>query len=1184
MILAVLSSVMSVQANDEYHYFHLTVAGGLPESNIRSLYQDSTGYLWLASPRALYRYDGYEYLRFRKTWKGSNTLLRQVGNWQLELDADYRLHVSNDSTGRQQVYHLVSREQRLQNDNQKVTMLQARDGRIWISTYSNGLFVLDLEGGEMTHFTTENSSLLMSNYITYIAEDRQGNIWVCEPFFGLTCVLPRRTQAECVRLPSPSRDLRSQYVRSLHRLDAQTLFVANNYNNAYLLDNHLEILRQLDTGGNTLLAACYDAQGRLWTGSRLNGVHIGDRWYRHDDNDPTSLAANRVDCILRDRQGRMWLSSFHGGIDLAIVDGQNITFRHFISEINGPQGMILDHKGQVWVAATNGLYTFSPDEMLRNPRAYRRYEFSDTLGQHFQLLCVAEDSSHRLWAGSAGNGVYWADLDAKDDALRFHNLTTSDGLVGDAVKLIIEDAAHRVWAGTENGLTVFSTDLRMQTVHAPTGSQDCFNESAAALLPDGRMVFGSLDGLAVFASDSIHLSPHTSHLSSPTITDIFVNGERIRNSYPAAGTDSTSVPTELVLDYNQNSLRITFSCFDYGDHEHTTYQYRLLGYSDRWSPVSRLNEAVLANLPAGRYVLEVRAIDASGQVSPEVRRLPIRIRPHWAATWWARLLMLLAVLLVVGGIVRHYWMAYTLRRRIAHEQEVNELKLRFFTDISHEFRTPLTLIAAGMERLKQLPVIPADMKLPLQTMNRSVARLSRLINQLLEFRKMQNGKLTIRLEPTDVVTLLYNIGQDFHQQQEAHHINYQFQRNQRNFTMQTDRGHLDKIAYNLLSNAFKYTPDGGSITLRVHTTPEALTFSVSDTGRGISPDEQLHLFERYASGQHTADSVGIGLNLTYTLVHLLQGDIRYEPGSEGGSVFTVTLPTDSSRFPKDCFASETEKPATPEVEAQGFAADYVQMQATPMNDRTVLIVDDDDELRRYIAQELSVYFRTEEARDGQEAIELLEDHLPDLVISDVQMPRKDGFELVRHIRRSSYQYLPVILLTVLSAEDKQLRGLQLGADAYIPKPFSIPLLITQASSLIHQRDSLRIAFAQTVATTAVAPQIVTEERDARFLKQVNSWIDRHLDDTQATLEQLYTSMGYGRSKFFEKFTALTGKSPKEYIREHKMQLAADMLRADDNITVSEVAYKLGFSTPQYLATCFKAYYGMTPSQYQKGEK
>lgn len=1155
--------------------FHLTVAGGLPESNIRSLYQDSTGYLWLSSPHALYRYDGYHYVRFRRTWKGYSTLLRQVGHWHLHLDSDYLLQVTNDSTGFSQAYMLVTPEQRRQHDDQKIMMIEARDHRIWISTYSNGLFTLNLKNGEMVHITTENSSLLMSNYITFIAEDRRGNIWVCEPYLGLTCIQPYRQRSASVSLPSPVRDLRSQYVRSLHRLDAQTLFAANNYNNAYLLDNQLHVVRQIDTQGNNLLAACYDSTGRLWTGSRLNGVNIDGRWYSHVAGAAGSLSANRVDCILRDRQGRMWLSSFHGGVDLAIADGQSVKFRHFIDGIRGPQGMVLDHRGHIWVAAANGLYTFSPDELVNSPRAYRRYEFGNADGQPCQLLCVAEDSRHRIWAGSAGDGVFWADPSEGGDSLRFHNVTTGDGLVGDVVNLIAEDGRQRVWVGTENGLTVFGADMRMQTLHAPTGPQDCYKESAAALLPDGRMAFGSLDGITVFDASALASGSAPVSTARPVITAVYVNGEALR--------DSSLAVEELVLGHDQNSLRFTFSCFNYGEQEHTSYQYRLLGYDDRWSPVSRLNEAVFATLPAGHYRLEVRAIDASGLVGPQTIQLPVRIRPHWAATWWARLLFLLAALLLVGGIVRHYWLAYTLRRRIAHEQEVNELKLRFFTDISHEFRTPLTLIAAGMERLKQLPVVPADMKQPMQTMSRSVDRLMRLINQLLEFRKMQNGKLSVRLEPTDVVTLLYNIGQDFYQQREAHHINYQFQRNQRSFTMQTDRGHLDKIAYNLLSNAFKYTPDGGTITLRVTAAPEALTFSVGDTGRGLSPDEQQHLFERYASGRHTADSVGIGLNLTYTLVHLLKGDIRYEQRSEGGSIFTVMLPTDGSLFPEECFvkADQGQKPA--EVQVQGFATDYAQLQASPMNDRTVLIVDDDDELRRYVARELGAYFHTEEARDGQEAILLLEDHLPDLVVSDVQMPRVDGFELVRHIRRSSYMYLPVILLTVLSDEQKQLRGLQLGADAYLPKPFSIPLLITQASNLIHQRDSLRIAFAQTVATTPVAPQIVTEERDARFLKTVDAWIDNHLDDPQATLEQLYTSLGYGRSKFFEKFTALTGRPPKEYIRERKMQLAADML-SSDTITVSEVAYKLGFSTPQYLSTCFKAYYGMTPSQYQRGKK
>lgn len=1285
ILLVMLSICLTGTAGIKLRSIHMDTGNGLPDNNVRCVYQDRYGFIWMGTLNGLYRYDGYRYVLFRKTATGNNSLMgsnkiNNIVGWKdgmfvlchsdrfyscydtwsgqfveladstirdkhynrtdigrdsvlvlygtnsadhlvidrreghtlnrlvrkpyvasrphnvirtggktVTIDKGFNLCLTDDRTGHTDRYALVPAYLLRQTDDLKIKMVAGRDGLVWVATYGNGLFVLDVADNELTHITADKGAVIRSNYINNIYEDGQGNVWVCQEHFGVSCVTVVKDITQVIRIQPGVSDMRSKQIRALRRIGPDEIFAANNFGYACITDNNLMNVRTLDTGGRNLLSACRDAEGRLWAGSRKDGLciysdrtYLGGRWFRHDKTDGTSICDNRIDCIVRDRSDRMWICSFHGGLDLAVADGNgDWHFRHFIKEMERLQAAIVDHRGWIWVAAGNGLYCFDPDKLQRDGKAYRRFTFYDDGRQQCEAVCVKEDSRHRIWAGTSGYGLYRADNDGKEPV--FENINKSHGLSNNMVRFIVEDNGHNVWAGTENGCTIFAADGSLHAMHADDGLQDFCNENAAAVLDGNRLAIGSLDGIVVTKADE--WIRNSKPRQKPVITDVYVNGESIRDSY-WEDRERQAFPAlrELNLSHRQNTIRIMFSALAFGDNAPVAYQYRLDGHDNGWSEVQYTGYASYRDLPPGRYVLYVRTVDGMGNTNDNECRLDILISPHWTGTWWARLLFVLIVGGIVAVSVRHLYQIYALRRRIAIEKQMNEYKLRFFTDISHEFRTPLTLMKNSIDHIVDDIVVSGDMRQSLNVMKRSVDRMMRLINQLLEFRKMQNGKLSLRLVECNVVSLLYNIWQDFYYLKEKRNISYQFEHNRKSHVMFTDKGHIDKIAYNLLSNAFKYTPAGGSITLRVDVTATDLEISVKDSGVGISMEQQQRMFERYEHGRYATDSAGIGLNLTYELVRMLKGSIEYEPNPEGGSVFIVRLPLDSSVYPRECFVKEETSLACRHEDEQrrGFEQEYSVMKPLPMNDRTVMVVEDDDDLRAYMEHSLSTYYNIMTAADGEKAIALLQERVPDLVISDVMMPHVNGFELVKYIRKTpQYMYLPIILLTVMDTEEKHFKGLELGADDYMPKPFSMSMLVARTSNLIHQRDNLRIAFSGSVVEKATAPKIITEERDRKLMDVIDSWIDSHLSDPNMTLEMLYEKLGYGRSKFFAKFNSLTGKTPREYIRERKLNKAAEMLR-NDEMTISEVAYKLGFSTPQYLSTCFKAYFGMTPSQYQKG--
>ncbi|MBR1548397.1 MAG: response regulator, partial [Prevotella sp.] len=835
-------------------------------------------------------------------------------------------------------------------------------------------------------------------------------------------------------------------------------------------------------------------------------------------------------------------------------------------------------RGVMWVGTASGLYCFRPERLTADTAAYERVLSAADL-QYSVVSCLYEDGSHRLWVGTQGGGAWAIDGESHKVVCQ---LTTAKGLISDEVQSIIEDGAGVVWLATKKGITCYDPQTQAVSYHTDDYHlmRNYYADNCACRLPDGRLAFGTNAGIVVYSPSRLSgegdgIARH--RRSSLAITDLLVNGESV------AMADG-----EVTLAHDQNTLTVRFSTFNFRSATATRYTYLLEGYDKQWSELSAYSFANYKNLPPGRYTLYVKAYD-NNLTDTAQQTLAITIRHPWWQTWWAYLIYIVLAAAIGYAIYRQLRTVYSLRRRISIERELTEYKLVFFTNISHEFRTPLTIIRGAMERIRSAGQVPAELRQPLSSMGKSVDRMLRLINQLLEFRKMQNGKLRLALEDTDIVAFVKDIYLDFNDMADAKRISYTFLPNVKSYVMPIDRQHVDKIVYNMLSNAMKYTPSKGSVSVRLHVEEPLLTIRVEDTGVGIPPEKQAQLFQRFMQSSFSNDSIGIGLHLTKALVDVHHGTIGYAAGEGGvGSVFTVQLPTSRDVYAAEDFLqhsalhSQQQEAATPAVQT------YQEVAADPLNDRHVLVVEDDADVADFLKQLLGRYFVVDTAADGKAALEMIGDGEtppPDLVVSDIMMPVMNGYELTKQLRANQRTAaVPVILLTALDSDNTRLKGIERGADAYITKPFDPKLLVSTCRQLLERHDRMRHAVAEQSAPSVIAPpEIIVEERDKQLLDVMNTWLYNHISDPMLSVDELAESMGYGRSVFYRKVKALTGQTPADYIRMMRMNRAAEMLR-EETITVAEVCYKVGISDPHYFGKVFKQQFGISPKKYQQGEK
>lgn len=1040
-------------------------------------------------------------------------------------------------------------------DHERFHIVEDNHGLIWISTYGKGLFVFNQDLTQSQHFVADKlgESPIASNYLLGIIADRHDGVWVSSEYGGVSHIQVMDKGVERIYPNGEGNMDFSNVVRMVKKMNDGTVMVGTRAGSLYHYSADMSQVLGKSHFDSNVYGIVQMPNGETWIGTRGKGIYGAKGLDFKDRN---------VFCMASDAKHRMWIGTFGKGLSLVYPRKDGYGVKTFFADsvgLNEVRCMVIDKHGVLWCGTSGGLIRIPVDEFVKDASRYKTYV------RDYEIRDVIVDRQGRLWLSASGDGLVQVEPGDGETEPKFHVFNTSNGLVNNLVQSVVDTPDGNLWISTQQGVTAWNARKKSfeNYMFSRNPMGNVYNENSAVCLDDGRVVLGGNYGLTVIQPSRL------SHVSG--LTDV------VFTSYPYSD--------EITLTYEQRSPNIHFSTLDYSDVRNVKYTYRLEGFDQAWSQPSSTPWAAYQKLPAGKYLLHVKACTSDGTWGKE-STLVIRIKPPFYLTSWAIMIYVLLVLGVIILVVKFVHDKNVLRNRIRLEQELTRYKLVFFTNIAHEFRTPLTLMQGSLEKEKRIMKAnrwQTELEKTIRVMDKSVQRMLRLIDQLLEFRKMQAGKLKLSLQETDAVMFVKGICRMFDDAAESKEIAYSFESSEPVHAMFLDQQMIDKVVFNLLSNAFKYTPAKGTISVSLSFT-DVMTIRVADTGVGIPQEKREQLFSRFMQSSYTGESFGIGLHLTHELVRTHHGEITYQENEGGGSVFVVTIP-----LQKDCYeASDFLVKDSPILKADLAKQRDGQEEKTtdavpsapsaPLNRRTILLIEDDNDVREFLLSELESCFDLKVASDGKAGIAMAKELDVDLIVSDVMMPGMNGFELTKRLKNSfETSHIPIILLTALSTDENVLEGTESGADAYITKPFSPQLLMARILQLLNQREILRQKFGK--EPQEIRSAMLSNEQDSLFVKRLDSIVYSRLGEQDLSVDKVAGLLHLGRTIFYKKVRGTTGYTPNEYIRVIRLRKAAELLKEGEK-NVSEVAYAVGFDNPYYFSKCFKEQFGMPPSQYR----
>lgn len=1034
-------------------------------------------------------------------------------------------------------------------DYERFNIVEDNHGLVWISTYGKGLFVFNHDLNQGQHFVAneKGESPIASNYLLCITADRRDGVWVSAEYGGVSHL--QVMDKGVVRIfPNGRENLDlSNVVRMVKKQRDGSVMVGTRDGCLYHYSADMAQMLVKSHFDSNIYSVVEMPQGRMWIGTRGKGIYgIPGLDFKN----------KKVFCLKPDDRGRMWIGTFGEGLSVAIPRGEGYEVRTFFADsvgLNEVRCLAIDRKGMLWGGTSGGLFCVDPTRFAADGKGLRVYKRGSEI--HDMLV----DRQGRLWLTVPGEGLV-----CMQDG-NFRILDASQGLINNMVQSVVETEDGNLWVSTQQGVSCWKAKDNSfdNYLFSRVMMGNVYNENSAVCLDDGRVLLGGNYGLTIINPSRI------SHVKGQTSV--------VFTSHPYSD--------EMTLSYEERSPKINFSTLDYSDVNNVKYTYWLEGYDSSWSVPSPTPWVNYQNLPFGSYRLHVKASYSDGIWGKE-SVLDISVEPPFYLSVWAWVFYALFLTVVIVMVVKSIREKNILKGKIKFEQEFTRYKLVFFTNIAHEFRTPLTLIQGSLEKEKRIMKTnhwQLELEKTVRTMDKSVQRMLRLIDQLLEFRKMQAGKLKLSLQETDVVMFVQGICKMFDDAAESKQIDFKFESQLPAYLMYLDQQKMDKVVFNLLSNAFKYTHAKGTISVSLSFT-DVMTIRVADTGVGIPQEKRELLFSRFMQSSYTGESFGIGLHFTHELVRTHHGEITYQENEGGGSVFVVTIP-----LQKDCYeASDFLVKDSPILKADLTKERDGQEEKTtdavpsapsaPLNRRTILLIEDDNDVREFLLSELESCFDLKVASDGKAGIAMAKELDVDLIVSDVMMPGMNGFELTKRLKNSfETSHIPIILLTALSTDENVLEGTESGADAYITKPFSPQLLMARILQLLNQREILRQKFGK--VPQEIRSAMLRNEQDSLFVKRLDSIVYSRLGEQDLSVDKVAGLLHLGRTIFYKKVRGTTGYTPNEYIRVIRLRKAAELLKEGEK-NVSEVAYAVGFDNPYYFSKCFKEQFGMPPSHYR----
>ena len=947
----------------------------------------------------------------------------------------------------------------------------------------------------------------------------------------------------------------------------------------------------ISLGGSDYIRSMMDSKGRLWAGTFRQGLFLrekGTTYHILQGGIPAKdINYDIVRGFLEDHEHRIWVN-YHGGI--GCFDEQHRRIVPLGNKALEKYKVVNDFKEdklhRIWVAATQGLFVYSPaTRRALFPKDLVKDEATQVkLNGSCKALLI--DRQGWVWVGTL-NGLFV--INPKDKSSRFFG--RAEGMPNEMINGMIEDRYGNVWVATPNGLCRFqhlqNGELKLMVFDSQNKlGKSSFGWMTAGHLAGGNLFFGTQDGYYIVNPADVKEMKYTGH---PIFTSLWVNNQEVVPGKEVEGrtilASALSATEKLVLKHHENFITILFSGLNFDMPSHTYYKYRLKGMSDRWieiNPQDGVGRANFTDLAPGSYELEVYSAGFDKVWNEHPATLLIEVQPPLWATWWAKLIYLLFIIAILTWGYR--WKMEQNRKRMENEKykELEEMKYRFFTNISHEFRTLLTLIVTPIGSILKRTT-DGETRHQLNDVSRNAGDLLQLVNQLLDFRKMEMNGEHLNLTSGNLNEFIQYTTMKFMPLAEQKNIRLAFEDKTEGLFMYFDKDKVGKILTNLLSNAFKFTKAGGSVCVSLEKcildSRRCAHIIVEDTGCGIPKEDQAHVFERFYRTEQDSSSQqigsGIGLNMVYEYIQLHEGKVSLESEEGKGSRFIVDIPADLKREVQQ-EASEENRIASPVMADVVDGA--VGVQTFRKIEKTVLVVEDNEDFSHFLSQELGrIYNKVLTAKDGIEGAMMAEAENPDIIVSDVMMPRMSGTDMCRRIKENiETSHIPIILLTAWSTDEGRAAGYKAGADAYIAKPFDMEVLLARISNLLEKQEKRQRDFSHSIS---LDPKTVTDSSpDEDFLKEVIACIEKNIDNSEYTIDSLSTDVVMSRMSLYRKMKSLTGQTPADFIRTVRLKTAAKLLK-EEKCTVSEACYRTGFASPQNFAKHFKEMFGVLPSQY-----
>lgn len=1071
------------------------------------------------------------------------------------------------------------------------------EGRLWAGTF-NSLNIYDSSTGEFETYTNDPflEGSLSHNSVRSIMKDRQGGMWLGTYFGGIDYWHPLRERFLNIRRIPGTNSLNDNIINCIVEDSRGTLWIGTNNGgvNSYSPDtgefsyyapdpqNRFEGIEANDI--KTIYIDKYS--DNIYIGAQAGGLsilHKGRSNMERCEFHCIGTPPRDIYSIIENTPESIWIGSLQGLYSFdkktGVMSAKDRDSKGNAIRRLRIRTMMHDSQGRLWVGGENGLEVFHADGPSLEPVSSIDNRIRSLQSIHVFL----ESSSKVIWIATQG-GLY--SYNDKDRSLQRYS--TSDGLPGNVIEGIEEDSFGRLWISTNNGMSCFnpySGTFRNFTTEDGIQSKQ-FNTGSHCRRSSGEMFFGGIRGITTFIPEKMADNPYA---PSPVLSGLQIFNRKVRPG-DSSGILSEGMPSteSIVLRHNQNSFTIEFTVTDYIAGGHNTFAYRLEGFDREWITTQSRN-ATYSNLPHGRYRFAVNAANNDGKWSVEPTVIEILILPVWYKTLFAKLAFLILFVMLIAGIIKFLIYRQTIEARLElekkekeHQEEINQMKLRFFINISHELRTPLTLIITPLQEVIG-KVSDVWTRKQLKSIYRNAQRMLHIVNQLMDYRRAELGVFRLHVKHQDAHHTIQDIFSYYERLAQGKKLKYTLASEIEDKLLYIDEQYLDLILNNLLSNAFKYT-DKGSISVRAYMDRANFILEVTDTGDGIPASLQERIFERfYQIGSHHVGS-GIGLSLVQRLVELHHAKLELESEEGKGSTFRVLFPQDLSIYSEEELGEEsTDTHTTNSKEMYLLDTDNQEDMAMPGESRdkkwTLLIVEDNDEIRTYMNSGLSAMFNTLLASNGEEAMDIIKANRVDLIVSDVMMPVMDGIKLCQHLKQDiNTRHIPIIMLSARTDSRQELEALKTGADDYIMKPFSMAVLIAKIQNILRAHSRILEKYSRSIE---VEPEKITfNALDEALLKRAIRIVEENLDNSEFSTDDFARAMNMSRSNLHLKLKAITGESALDFIHKIRFRKACALLK-EGRYTVSEVSDKVGFSSPSYFATCFKKHIGCLPTEYAK---